>query len=622
MGGRQQPLRACKRKKEAQTTGLESTKKAKNTTCACQIDPKKLIQADLTQDQNPSYMVGPNIRPDNLDFLCDITIRSNEGDEHRAHKILLCSLGRKFEGTYLKNNEEDLINLDVSNEALKQILASVYKGRCDFDDNNIWEIGQFAKEFGTRGIQKTLGDHVLSKMDLGNALDMQNIAKSLLCPRIAGMTRLFILQNFKEINRMTNDMFGTMPIVDLESLLKDDKLNSSEEELFSAMEKWAGKDQNRQRAVASILHVVRFTLMSAEFFDENVMTSDLAKEHGFTKQLKATKAYFHHLGRPKRKCSIYKRGVMEQEQFRTPNDVIVTSGGWATGTTPQGPKTDLQTYNTRANKWNPMNHCEQRWSYHGMVEVDKTIFMFGGYDGHSHVSRMVCLDLISGKWTYDKPPMNSRRCYVAATKCGGKIYACGGARNGTNEIERLDSAEVYNPQSNEWSVLPPMRRIRSDACAISYDGKVYIMGGFDGTEILSSIEIYDPNTNEWTYGPSMLSRRSGLKAVVNGGKIYVVGGYDGQDRLSSVERLDPQRLLPGWQQVAPMLSQRSNFAIAAIGDKIQVIGGYRPGGVFSECELYNPEANTWTPCASLARGQSATAAVTISALPLDHSILI
>ena len=90
---------------------------------------------------------------------------------------------------------------------------------------------------------------------------------------------------------MTNDIFGTVPIEELESLLRDDKLNSSEEELFSAMEEWAGNDQNRQGAVASILHVVRFTLMTAEFFNERVMTSDLAKQPGFTKKLNAAR-YF------------------------------------------------------------------------------------------------------------------------------------------------------------------------------------------------------------------------------------------------------------------------------------------------------------------------------------------
>ena len=106
------------------------------------------------------------------------------------------------------------------------------------------------------------------------------------------------------------------------------------------------------------------------------------------------------------------------------------------------------------------------------------------------------------------------------------------------------------------------------------------------------------------------------------GPPYAMGGYDDQDTLSSVECLDPQRLLPGWKMVAPMMSQRSNFATASIEEEIQVIGGYRPGGVFKECETYNPETNTWRPSAPLAKGQSAVAAITISTLPEGHSIPI
>ena len=208
---------------------------------------------------------------------------------------------------------------------------------------------------------------------------------------------------------------------------------------------------------------------------------------------------------------------------------------------------------------------------------------------------------------------------MSATTCGAKIYALGGYNAGERH---LSTAEVYDPKSNNWTMLPPMNRIRSDACAVSHAGLFYIIGGFDGLEILSSIKIYDPQTNQWTYGPSMLVRRSGLRAVVHKGKIFAMGGYDGQDRLSSVECLDPQRLLLGWKLVAPMMSQRSNFATASIEDKIQVIGGYRPGGVFKECETYNPETNRWTPCAPLEKGQSAMAAITISNLPEVHSIPI
>ena len=114
-----------------------------------------------------------------------------------------------------------------------------------------------------------------------------------------------------------------------------------------------------------------------------------------------------------------------------------------------------------------------------------------------------------------------------------------------------------------------------------------------------------------------------LRAVVHRGKIYAMGGYDGQDRLSSVECLDPQRLLPGWKLVAPMMSQREDFATASMEDRIHAIGGYNDGDfTIRECETYNPETNTWSPCAQLAEGLKGAAAITISNLPAGHSIPI
>jgi kelch-like protein 10 len=52
---------------------------------------------------------------------------------------------------------------------------------------------------------------------------------------------------------------------------------------------------------------------------------------------------------------------------------------------------------------------------------------------------------------------------------------------------------------------------RSDASAVVYDGKIYIIGGFTGGEVLRSIEVYDPLRDEWSFGPTMNVPRSGLK---------------------------------------------------------------------------------------------------------------
>ena len=68
-------------------------------------------------------------------------------------------------------------------------------------------------------------------------------------------------------------------------------------------------------------------------------------------------------------------------------------------------------------------------------------------------------------------------------------------------------------------------RIRSDGCAVSFEGKIYAIGGFDGLyplksllykiitycklslligEIIhDSVEIYDPMQNQWKTGPTL-----------------------------------------------------------------------------------------------------------------------
>jgi hypothetical protein len=56
----------------------------------------------------------------------------------------------------------------------------------------------------------------------------------------------------------------------------------------------------------------------------------------------------------------------------------------------------------------------------------------------------------------------------------------------------MASVERYTPEQNLWEVIPSMARARSDASAASLNGRIYVAGGFTGTEVLNSVESYDP----------------------------------------------------------------------------------------------------------------------------------
>ena len=73
----------------------------------------------------------------------------------------------------------------------------------------------------------------------------------------------------------------------------------------------------------------------------------------------------------------------------------------------------------------------------------------------------------------------------------------------------LDSA--LPAATNQWDRLPDMTRIRSDFAAVTFEGRVFAIGGFDGTEVLSSIEYYDPEEGTWKGAGHLSTPRSGTR---------------------------------------------------------------------------------------------------------------
>lgn len=50
--------------------------------------------------------------------------------------------------------------------------------------------------------------------------------------------------------------------------------------------------------------------------------------------------------------------------------------------------------------------------------------------------------------------------------------------------------------------------------------KIYITGGFNGQECMNSVEVYDPDTNQWTNLAPMRSRRSGVSCIAYHNKVF------------------------------------------------------------------------------------------------------
>eukprot|EP00808_Paulinella_micropora_P006964 g61873.t1 len=153
----------------------------------------------------------------------------------------------------------------------------------------------------------------------------------------------------------------------------------------------------------------------------------------------------------------------------------------------------------------------------------------------------------------DRMEMSCPRAYAAGAVLGGSLYVLGGVGN---EGEIWRTAERYNPATDTWEPLPPMKHKRAGGAAAVLDGLLYVLGGYcDAT--LSSVERFDPRLNRWEDVPAMNSARAGLVAVEMKGSIYAIGGGCGRNvsTLSSVERFDVST--SRWEFVSPMSTPRA-----------------------------------------------------------------
>ena len=123
-------------------------------------------------------------------------------------------------------------------------------------------------------------------------------------------------------------------------------------------------------------------------------------------------------------------------------------------------------------------------------------------------------------------------------------------------------------------------------------GRVYAVGGFNGSLRVRTVDQYDPTSDTWTSIASMEARRSTLGVAVFNDMIFAVGGFDGSCGLNTAELLDLS--VAGsqeWRPIASMSTRRSSVGVGVLQGLIFAVGGY--DGNSRQClasvEVYNPD---------------------------------
>ena len=77
----------------------------------------------------------------------------------------------------------------------------------------------------------------------------------------------------------------------------------------------------------------------------------------------------------------------------------------------------------------------------------------------------------------------------------------------------MNSAYVYDPQADAWTLLASMGTARKMHASAAVGGKLYVFGGVCSSERLSTAEAYDPASDSWAPVTSLTSERTAMAAI-------------------------------------------------------------------------------------------------------------
>ena len=86
------------------------------------------------------------------------------------------------------------------------------------------------------------------------------------------------------------------------------------------------------------------------------------------------------------------------------------------------------------------------------------------------------------------------RSGIGGAALGGRFYVFGGEGNRANPQGIFDAVEAYDPATDAWLVLSPMRTPRHGINAAVLNGRAYIPGGatVEGFGVTPTNEAYLP----------------------------------------------------------------------------------------------------------------------------------
>lgn len=246
-------------------------------------------------------------------------------------------------------------------------------------------------------------------------------------------------------------------------------------------------------------------------------------------------------------------------------------------------------YNKEAQgSWKHLSSAEYRDSY-ALSSLGENLYLIGGQmklKNQYHITNSVeRWSLQGGPWR-SAAPLPMPLAYHSVVRIKGRLYVLGGRTPQSfrtdDEPDRMSNRLLeYDPETNKWSELGPMKYSKYRCSAVTLNGEIYVLGGIgcEGVDrgqsryCLNVVEIYNPDGDFWRDGPPLpwplLTLRSNASnSGVVDGKLYVCGYYKGADRHDTITKdilqLDPWENV--WTVVAKQALMHDSYDVCLVAN--------------------------------------------------------
>jgi uncharacterized protein (TIGR03437 family) len=251
-----------------------------------------------------------------------------------------------------------------------------------------------------------------------------------------------------------------------------------------------------------------------------------------------------------------------------------------------------EVYDTSADTWSTAAPMPTARFLGASAVVNNIIYTIGGGTTAGAVSTVEAYDPASDTWV-SKAPMPIANDSMYATVVNNIVYVIGGCCNAGGV--RLANVMSYNPATNSWSVLAPLKTPKSQS-ALGFLGSTIISAGglLTNSNATTDNEAYNIANNTWTTLPPLPSPRHAGCFETAGDTLYFAGGHSigNGNPVATMDAYNADS--NSWMSGLPSMPHAAvNMGSASVGGRLYCFGGSNAGdpyqgSIFNDVQIYQP----------------------------------